>query len=127
LKSIKDIKKIIRQVLVEEKHISQKNTISEVSNPFSYETPEYNTKSLLGEEDIDPFDEEISDSTIALRNTVGEDLAKNYPDMWSRVKREGHKLDFSYLLPEEEQIKKHVYERAFNSLPKHMQEDILEK
>ena len=127
MNSLKDIKKIIRQVIVEEEHVYQKSIIIEAANPFSSETPEYDAGDLLGEEDVDPFDEEISDSTIALRNTIGEDLAKNYPDMWSRVKREGHKLDFSYLLPEEEQIKKHVYERAFNSLPKHMQEDILER
>ena len=45
--------------------------------------------------------------------------------MWNRVERVGYKFDFSSLLPEEEQIKKQVYERAFNSLPEHMQEEIL--
>ena len=125
MKSLKNIKKIIREVIVEEKYISQKNIIIETTNPFSPETPEYDIKNLLGEEDVDPFDEEISDSTVTLRNAVGEELAKNYPDMWNRVERVGYKFDFSSLLPEEEQIKKQVYERAFNSLPEHMQEEIL--
>ena len=72
----------------------------------------YKRQALLGEGEPGPSDEEdITDATIMLRNIVGEELAKNYPLIWDRVIRDGYKLDFSFLTPEEEQIKKQVYKK----------------
>tara|TARA_R100001082_G_scaffold88375_1_gene54764 strand:+ start:264 stop:638 length:375 start_codon:yes stop_codon:yes gene_type:complete len=120
--TIRDIKKIIRSVLVEEKHNLQQSEMYEQVDPFGSETPEYDLKDI--DEQINE-EEKPTDAQWALRSAVGDILANEYPEIWHRTGQAGHKLDFSYLVPEQEQVKKNVYERAFNSLPKNMQEEIL--
>ena len=125
-KSLRTLEKILREIIAEEAFPSKRRSIIETVDAFSYETPEHDTKSLLGEEDLNPFDaEDIADSTVALRNTIGEELAKNHPEIWARVERKGYKLDFSYLTPEEEQIKNQVYKRAFSKLSQEAQAEVL--